>query len=570
MVEKGVRIAVIDVNTCVGPTLKCGLVCVPICPEVRMGSEAIFIKESGFAGINEDLCTGCGLCVKKCPTQAIKVVKLPKEPGNPFFRYGVNSFRLYDFTVPRDKMITGIIGRNGIGKSTLLGLLQGKLLPNLNGKKVWEDFEKEYSGTEILEFLRNIQDKKLRVSVKPQDLEALSKLPYTVRQLFSTVTGFNEKLVQDFSLKEVVDRNLKVLSGGELQRVALAYALAKDADLLFVDEFTSFLDLKQRLNAIQKLNSQSLNQSIVVVEHDLTILDYLAEQVILLWGEPGVFGVLSTVKPVRTGINQYFQGFLKEENIRFRPYEIKISILNPGNYVGRDKITYEGFELNYDDFNLKADSGFLYAGEVVGILGENGIGKTSFAKKLSENKDFALKPQVLERTDETVEEFFSKNNIILTVEVKEKLELVRLLEKNIMELSGGELQRVWIAKTLLQECKARIFDEPSSFLDVEQRLETATLIKKFSKTTAIPSFVIDHDFLFIDMSCDRLVVFQGTPSKQGTASTPLSMKDGMNAFLKNIGITFRRDKDTGRPRVNKIGSQVDVEQKQNNEYYYIG
>ncbi|VVB69810.1 Ketoisovalerate oxidoreductase subunit VorD [uncultured archaeon] len=567
MPEKGVRIAVIDVNTCVGPTLKCGLVCVPICPEVRMGSEAIFIKDNGYAGINEDLCTGCGLCVKKCPTQAIKVIKLPKEPGDPFFRYGVNSFRLYDFTVPKEKAITGIIGRNGIGKSTLLGLLQGKLTPNLDGNASWEDFESQHSGTEVLDFLRKVREKRLKVSVKPQDLEAISKLTYSVRELFSTIPGFSDSLVNDFDLTEVLDRKLKVLSGGELQRVALAYALGREHDLLFVDEFTSFLDLKQRLNAITKLNAH--DNSIVVVEHDLTILDYLAEQIVLLWGEPGAFGVLSKIKQVRNGINQYFQGYLKEENIRFRPYEIKINITNPGVFTGRDKISYSGFEVNHEDFNLKAEAGFLYFGEVIGILGENGIGKTTFAKKLSENNDFALKPQVLERTDSTVQDFFLNNKINLTMEVTEKLELARLLEKNMAELSGGELQRVWIAKTLLQECKARIFDEPSSFLDVEQRLETANLIKRISKSTGVPSFVIDHDFLFIDMCCDRLVVFQGTPAKNGLASTPLSMKDGMNEFLKNIGITFRRDKDTGRPRVNKIGSQMDSEQKQKNEYYYV-
>ncbi len=567
MIDKGVRIAVIDVNTCVGPTLKCGLVCVPICPEVRMGSEAIFIKENRYAGINEDLCTGCGLCVKKCPTQAIKVIKLPKEPVNPFFRYGVNSFRLYDFTIPREKAITGIIGRNGIGKSTLLGLLQGKLTPNLDGTGTWDDFESQHSGTEVLDFLRKVRDKKLKVSVKPQDLEAMSKLPYTVRELFTTIPGFKENLIKDFNLTEVLDRKLKILSGGELQRVALAYALGREHNLLFVDEFTSFLDLKQRLNAISKLNAH--DTSIVVVEHDLTILDYLAEQIVLLWGEPGAFGVLSSVKQVRNGINQYFQGFLTEENIRFRPYEIKITITNPGVFTGRDKVNYDGFEVSFKDFNLKAEAGFLYFGEVIGILGENGIGKTTFAKKLAENNDFALKPQVLERVDSTVQDFFLNNKITLTMEITEKLELTRLLEKNIKELSGGELQRVWIAKTLLQECKARIFDEPSSFLDVEQRLETANLIKRISKSTGVPSFVIDHDFLFVDMCCDRLVVFQGTPAKNGLASTPLSMKDGMNEFLKNIGITFRRDKDTGRPRVNKIGSQMDSEQKQKNEYYYV-
>ena len=79
--------------------------------------------------------------------------------------------------------------------------------------------------------------------------------------------------------------------------------------------------------------------------------------------------------------------------------------------------------------------------------------------------------------------------------------------------------------------------------------------------------VIDHDMYTIDMISERLLVFDGVPGKEGTARGPFEMKDGMNMFLSNLGITFRRDK-TGRPRINNPGSYLDREQKAAGEYYY--
>jgi ATP-binding cassette subfamily E protein 1 len=80
--------------------------------------------------------------------------------------------------------------------------------------------------------------------------------------------------------------------------------------------------------------------------------------------------------------------------------------------------------------------------------------------------------------------------------------------------------------------------------------------------------VIDHDIYMIDLLADRLQVFEGEPAKHGHATPPQEMRSGMNEFLSNLGVTFRRDERTKRPRVNKPGSQLDKQQRKDGEYYY--
>jgi ATP-binding cassette subfamily E protein 1 len=142
------------------------------------------------------------------------------------------------------------------------------------------------------------------------------------------------------------------------------------------------------------------------------------------------------------------------------------------------------------------------------------------------------------------------------------------MEKTLTELSGGELQRVACCLALSQEADIYFFDEPSAFLDIEQRFEFAALLRKVISESEKSAFVVDHDIVFIDAISNRLIVFEGQSSVEGHASAPLDKRNGMNVFLKDAGITMRRDKDTARPRINKPGSALDTEQKAKGEYYY--
>jgi len=84
------------------------------------------------------------------------------------------------------------------------------------------------------------------------------------------------------------------------------------------------------------------------------------------------------------------------------------------------------------------------------------------------------------------------------------------------------------------------------------------------------AFVVEHDVSLQEFISDRLMVFRGTPGVEGHATRPLGLRDGMNLFLRDLSIAFRRDQQSGRPRVNKEGSYLDRLQKAKGEYYYVG
>jgi Predicted ATPase, RNase L inhibitor (RLI) homolog len=127
---------------------------------------------------------------------------------------------------------------------------------------------------------------------------------------------------------------------------------------------------------------------------------------------------------------------------------------------------------------------------------------------------------------------------------------------------------VAIAGCLSTEAQLYVLDEPSAHLDVEQRIQATTAIRRFAENNDKSVLVIDHDIYMIDLLADRLVVFDGEPAVDGHAAPPQSMRAGMNEFLEQLAITFRRDERTSRPRINKPDSQLDRTQKAAGEYYY--
>jgi ATP-binding cassette subfamily E protein 1 len=112
-------------------------------------------------------------------------------------------------------------------------------------------------------------------------------------------------------------------------------------------------------------------------------------------------------------------------------------------------------------------------------------------------------------------------------------------------------------------------DETSEHFDVEQGVQGTRTIRRYAENEGATVVVIDHDIYMMDLLADRLMVFDGSPAEHGRAAEPTDMRSGMNAFLSNLAITFRRDERTNRPRVNKPESQLDKEQKRSGEYYYV-
>ena len=153
-------------------------------------------------------------------------------------------------------------------------------------------------------------------------------------------------------------------------------------------------------------------------------------------------------------------------------------------------------------------------------------------------------------------------------EILNPLRMDLLMDNYVKELSGGELQRVAIAACLSRQADLFLLDEPSAYLDVEERLNVARVLRRVVDAHCIPAFVVEHDVVTQDFIADRLMVFDGKPGTAGIVHPPTSLRGGMNAFLKGMNVTFRRDNVTYRPRVNKADSQMDKYQKSIGEYYY--
>ncbi len=592
------RLAVIDRELC--KNKKCGYQCMKACPVNRSGEECISIEEEGvYPMVNESLCIGCMLCQKKCEKmgfKAISVVNLPERlEGGPVHRYGKNEFSLFRLPIPKRELVVGLIGPNGIGKSTILNILSGNLRPNLGvfGSKVsWDMVIERFRGSELQSYLETLRDRGVSIGYKPQHVDLIPNMwKGKVIDILKKHDheGGMEPVVGRLGMETMMEKEVLNLSGGELQLLAIAGTMMKKPGFYFFDEPSSYLDVSQRLMVAREIRKLASRAYVMVVEHDLAVLDYLSDHVHILYGSPGVFGVVSQPYGVRTGINTYLEGYIKEENMRFRDKPIHFSRTAKSSEKGRDFIGYSAFEKRFREFSLKTERGTLKEGEIIGMLGPNGIGKTTMIRMLAgeirpdrgdpiEGLKVSYKHQRLVLKEEergmTVSDFLSREvgRRLFETEFKKMLNylgITKNLERGMGNLSGGELQAVFIVSSLGKEHDILLLDEPSAFLDVEQRLNVCKIIRSHVEEREVPAFVIDHDLQVIDAIADRVIVFGGESGKRGFCSGPKSLKEGMNVFLGNLGVTFRRDPMTGRARANKPGSQKEGEQKDRGQYYYM-
>lgn len=582
------RIAVIEKDKC--NPVSCGnFLCIRICPINRTGEECIIQGDDSKPWISEELCTGCGICPNRCPFDAIHIINLPEElKKSPIHQFGENGFRLYSLPTPMFGKVVGILGKNGIGKSTAIQVLAGLLKPNL-GNLQRDATDKEiidyFKGTEAQKFFEKMRDNEIKVSYKPQQVDMIPKnVNGKVSELLKKVDEKNifDELVEKLDLGQILDNDIKNISGGELQRVAIAACVMKKANVYLFDEPTSFLDIKQRIKVsrfIRELASE--DTAVLVIEHDLIILDYMTDLIHLMYGKPSAYGIVSQPKTTRVGINIYLSGYLKEENVRFRDHEIKfVKAITKKEDTLIELLSWQGIKKKLDNFSLEADKGVINSKKVIGILGENGIGKTSFVKilagvqtqdegEISENVTVSYKPQYIEsQSDDLVMNILKEAIKNYEVQLIRPLEIKPLFLKKINELSGGELQRVAIAECLSKDAGLYLMDEPSAYLDAEQRLVVSKVIGEMMEHKGSAALIVDHDLLFIDYLSHDLIVFDGKPALSGIVNGPFSMEKGMNHFLEGLKLTFRRDPDSNRPRANKPDSQMDEKQKKENKLYY--
>jgi len=580
------RIAIIKKDRC-NPEGCGGYLCARVCPINMQGKDCIVTETADKKPkINEELCTGCGICPNRCPFKAIEIINLPEQLENPIHQYGENGFHLYNLPTPIFGKVVGIVGRNGIGKSTAIKIIAGMLKPNLGTDKEasWKELAEHFKGKEAQNYFEAIRDGKIKVAFKPQQVELIAQMKGKVEDLLRKADEKKEfdKIVEELQLKEILDRDINQVSGGELQRIAIAATVLRKANLYIFDEPTSYLDIKQRIRIskfIKKLATE--DTAVIVVEHDLIILDYMTDLIHIMYGKEASYGIVSLPKTTRTGMNIYLEGYLKDENMRFRDHQIKFESRPPLKTISKITLTsWQDLHKKLGNFTLETQQGKIGRNQIIGILGENGIGKTTFMKilageiksdkgEVNTHVKISYKPQYLESgSDELVLSYLKEAMEKYQNQIIKPLEIDTLLLKPLNTLSGGELQRVAIAKCLGQQADLYLLDEPSAYLDIEQRLIFSKIIRDIAEQRAVSVLVVDHDIMFIDYLSDQLMIFEGKPAIHGTVTGPYIMEEGMNKFLTGLNITMRRDIESRRPRINKTDSRLDREQKETGKLYY--
>ena len=593
------RIAIVDRKKC-NPR-RCSLECYKFCPRNRMGEKCIEESPSDKKpDISEELCVGCGICVHKCPFDAIHIINLADELGKEIIHsFGKNAFHLYRLPTPIAGRVVGLLGPNGIGKTTIFNILSGTLQPNfgdLENPGNLEQTMENFRGSELFNYFENFLGKEFVTSIKPQYVDSLPKVAKgKVSELLKKIIDANpnpdrdrvQDIVQRLQIEGVLNRDISKLSGGELQRTAIAASIIKEADIYFFDEPSSYLDIYQRMNMARIIRELAETKPTVVIEHDLAILDFLTDTTHIMYGTPGAYGVVAQPRTTRHAINIYLGGYLEKENIRFRDYDIKFELHPPRKeWQSYTLLRFPELYKKYPNFSLRSTKGEVHMGEVIGVVGPNATGKTTFVSMLAgelepdegyveEGIKVSYKPQYIKPDSglRVIDKFMieakeSWDDPVFKAEVKHPLRLPDL-ENSLMEtLSGGELQRVAVGLCLAKKADIYLLDEPSAYLDSNQRMETAKVLRRFIEKSKKSAMVVDHDVYFIDIVSDTIMVFAGEPGKEGTAAGPYALRDGMNRFLTDIEVTFRRDPDSKRPRINKIDSRLDREQKSSGDYYY--
>lgn len=620
------RIAVVRADRC--KPKKCRRECVKSCPVVQMGKMCIDVTPaSKVASISEELCVGCGACVKRCPFNAVRIVKLPAGLASEVaHRHGVNGFQLHRLPVPQPGTVLGLVGVNGIGKSTALTALSGRMRPNLGAvhdPPAWSGVVKHFRGSHLQDYFQAVAGGTMRCAVKPQYVDQIpahttETVGAVLRAQNQRGDGARDATTHTLRLTHLLQRDVTELSGGELQRMAIAVTVLRDADVYMFDEPSSFLDVKQRMTAARVIRdvacacpngadaaAAAAAPRVVCVEHDLALLDYMSDTVCCMYGEPGAYGVVTPPYSVRTGINVFLAGYAPSENVRFRQEELSFKTARVAATAAASADTsprhaYPAMTRHLHSktrdnaFVLRVDAGSFVDGEITVMLGQNGTGKSTFLKLLAgrlraddadgtdgvhgvHGRTVSYKPQAIRPSFRgTVRELVhgalrgAHAAPQFASDVMAPLRMDALMDRTVHTLSGGELQRVALTLCLGKPAELYLIDEPSAYLDSEQRVLAAKVIQRHMRHTRAAAFVVEHDLIMAAYLADRVMTYTGEPGVAATAHTPRDVVDGMHAFLRDLDVTLRRDPETHRPRVNKAGSVQDRAQKASGQYFFTG
>lgn len=589
------RIAIVNHSKC-KPT-KCSKECVKYCPPQQQGKQVIDIEDLGpslgkTAKIAESLCIGCNLCVSRCPFSAIKIINIPEElPESIVYEYGPNQFKLYKLPYIKKNMVCGIIGPNGVGKSTILDILSGLIKPNfgLSSPPSPKQIVSKFRGSSLQNYFNDLYSSKLKITVKRQNISELIQAHNPETQVKNITTWSSE--CDPLNIGSLGEKQLGRLSGGELQRLSIWICLSTPSDVYIFDEPSNFLDVKQRVAVAKAIRSlASPSRYVIVVDHDISMMDYITDEINIIYGTPNAYGVCSNSLTGLTGTNSYLAGYIPSQNIRFRDYEY--TFVNPGlDLVSTasqivSNISYTGTVWRYpgSDYTLTIPDGQIDTNGTINlILGPNGTGKTTFVNWLcqylsipssymKQNSSYKLynpETTVLEHLDEKIKSQLYNPQFVS--EVIKPLGIENLFKSKLVNLSGGEAQRISIVECLGTPASVYFIDEPSANLDIEKRLKITGVIKKYIINNSKCAFIVEHDIMmglnFVQDVKNTVIICSQTEPGSSVISAPVPWSHGINSFLQMMGITMRSSEGSARPRINKLGSQMDQEQKKLGIYY---
>lgn len=612
------RIAIVNPDKCL-PN-KCNQECKKSCPVNSVGKICVEVTpKDKISTINEPLCIGCGICSNQCPFNAIKIINLPRELKDILHQYGSNTFRFYKLPFLKKGHVIGLLGQNGIGKSSILNVLSGTVVPNLGQYDVMDDITipnknkgkrkhvsiqmdlreqvlNFYKGTQNYQFFKDLYGGKIKTVLKPQRLDQFIQNE-TILELFGQDKLNNLEIYNKLELNEVENIPILKLSGGEKQRLSIFLTLSQKANLYIFDEPTNYLDIRQRLRVAQIIRDLATTDNyVVVVDHDITILDYTTDMIHIIYGQPGAYGIVSTVAGTSESINNFFEGYLPADNMRFRNQaysyclNLDVSMDDPelkiNEELQKQYMTYPAIKVDYPDFTLEVPEGKLLKSSTINlILGPNGSGKSSFLKGLlTESISYSYKPQypeeIFKNQDVTTLNLLyqviprSMSDSGFKSQVVDSLDISGFKDHIVSTLSGGEQQKLALIICLGKEADCYFIDEPSASLDIEERVKAMKVIKRFLVHNQKMGFIVEHDItMAFSLTKDvesKVIVFSlkslDNGKRIGNGSLPTNCLDGLNIFLESIGVTFRMSSSSSRYRINRIGSGRDQEQKKNKKY----
>ena len=614
MSKQSNRIAIVNQEKCKPD--KCKKECITFCPPQLGGKEVIkltdiedisvekisIIKTTNkkkIAKIIESMCIGCNICVHKCPFNAIKIINLPYEnKADVIHRFGINGFRLYKLPVLKTNCVMGILGPNGVGKTTLINILSNIIKPNFESDELFDikKVSSKFRGSVLFEYLKKLYSNKLKISIKSQKIKNSIFNSNVITYLQSNIDLEKYKdILEQLEIVNLYEKQMDTLSGGELQRIMCGITICSDSDVYIFDEPSNYLDIKQRLYITKQIRKLiHPDKYIIVIDHDLSILDYIADEMFILYGHPSAFGIVSNPLTTLDGINMYLDGYIPNENIRFRPDSFNLKTTEELNDKmllndASTNIKYLGGVVEYPNFKLTIPDGSINLSSSINvILGSNGNGKTSFIKYLAKKievgvsykeqtlniikyKSAELYPTVNQLFYKFIMESYINSNFIS--EVVKPLDIEEIKERRLDELSGGELQRVLIILCLGTPASIYLIDEPSANLDIEKRLIMIKVIKRFILNNHKCGFIIEHDMMmavsFAQEQTSNIILIDKIVDNSlnlCTVSPLLSFGIGINKFLQTLDITMRIG-EHNRPRINKLFSQMDKTQKEANTRY---